>query len=78
MLSLIFFWGECLALRISVRKLFFTERNTGLIDPSSYPVLGSAFKAAHIKMIMWFMTIKAVEFAETTGVPHLNLHFHHA
>ncbi|CAL1128356.1 unnamed protein product [Cladocopium goreaui] len=58
---------------ISVRKLFFTERNTRLNESSSYPELGTAFKAAHIKMILWFMTRKAIEFANATGVPHLNL-----
>jgi len=63
-------------LRISVRKLFFTERNTGLIEPNSYPVLGSAFKAAHIKMILWFLTQKAIEFADRTGAPHLNVGLH--
>ena len=46
-----------------MRKLFFTERNTGLDKPSKYPMLGRASKGAHIKVLLWYFTVKSVEFA---------------
>ena len=56
-------------LRISVRKLGFTPRNLNLDgDKKTFPELGTVFKAAHVKMILWFLTVKAVEFAEQIGV----------
>lgn len=59
-------------LRISVRKLGFTPRNLNLDgDKKTFPELGTVFKAAHVKMILWFLTVKAVEFAEQIGVAWL-------
>lgn len=52
--------------RISVRKLSFTARNTGLDSNSEYPELSTAWKAAHIKVVLWFLCLKAVEFANAT------------
>lgn len=51
-----------LYLRINVKKLSFTPANTGLLE-NKYPELGSAWKAAHVKVILWFVTMKACEFA---------------
>ena len=60
-----------MSLRMAVRKIFLTERNTGLDTPNSYPILGRSWKAAHIKVLVWYFTIKAIEFANATGVPKL-------
>ena len=55
------------SLRISVRKLQFTAKNTGLGTNSEYPELGSAWKAAHVKVLLGYMGRKAVQFASETG-----------
>ncbi len=54
-----------------MRKIFLTERNTGLDTPNNYPILGRSWKAAHIKVLVWYFTIKAIEFANATGDPKL-------
>lgn len=54
-------------LRISVRRLHFTERNTGLSEKSKFPELGSAWKAAHIKVVIWYMANMATKIAETSN-----------
>lgn len=57
-----------------MRRIFFTEVNTGLDKPSSeYPALARCWKAAHVKVILWYMAKKAVEFAELSGVAQLCL-----
>ncbi|CAJ1394202.1 unnamed protein product [Effrenium voratum] len=53
------------AATISVRKLLLTVANTGLQEPE--PTLTGVWKAAHIKVLMWYFTEKAVEFASKTG-----------
>ncbi|CAL1166148.1 unnamed protein product, partial [Cladocopium goreaui] len=53
--------------KISVRKLQFTAKNTGLGTNSEYPELGSAWKAAHVKVLLGYMACKAVQFASETG-----------
>ncbi|CAK9058813.1 unnamed protein product [Durusdinium trenchii] len=53
------------ALRLGVRKLVFTESNCGLTE--GFPELGSAWKAANVKLVLWFIAEKAVEFAKATG-----------
>lgn len=55
-------------LRISVRRLSLTPRNVGMEDKSGYPELGTIFKGVHVKMILWYLSIKAIEFAQTTDV----------
>ena len=55
-------------LRISVRRLCLTPRNVGLEDKKSYPELGTIFKGVHVKMILWYLSVKAIEFAEATDV----------
>lgn len=64
-------------LRISVRKILFTVRNTGLDNRgASFPALATAFKASHIKMtILWYLRQRSVEFATETEVPSLQLFF---
>ena len=59
------------ALRISVRKLSLTPRNLNLDGQDSKnkcPELGSAFKGVHVKMILWYLTGKAIQFAEQSDV----------
>lgn len=58
-------------LRISVRRLLLTPANLNLVSKrkGEYPVLGNIFKAAHVKAITWYTTMKAIEFAEETQVP---------
>jgi len=53
-----------------VRKLGFTPRNLNLdVDKTkNFPELGSVFKGHHVKVILWYLTVKSIEFAETTGV----------
>ena len=60
------FWG----LRFGVRKLHFTAKNTGLSTNTEFPELGRAWKAAHIKVVLGYMALKAVEFATQTGEPY--------
>lgn len=55
-------------LRISVRRLCLTPRNVGLEDKNAYPELGTVFKGVHVKMILWYLSMKAIEFAKTTDV----------
>ena len=55
------------SLRFAVRKLHFTAKNTGLSNSSDYPELGRAWKAAHIKVVLGYMALKACEFAAATG-----------
>ena len=52
-------------LRIYARPLFFTAKNTGLTDKGKkkFPLLGAAWKAAHIKVVLWHMSEKAKELA---------------
>lgn len=59
---------KALCLRIAVRKVCLTERNTGLDTKSEYPVLGRVWKAAHIKILLWYMTRKAIQFGDAAGV----------
>ena len=63
-------WSSLIAAaaRIAVRKIILTERNTGLDNKSTeFPELGRAWKAAHIKVLVWYMTVKAIEYADSTG-----------
>ena len=46
-------------IRISVRR--FTPANTGLDKPSTYPELGSSFKASFMKSALWFFAKVAME-----------------
>lgn len=56
------------AARIAVRKIILTQRNTGLDKKSTeFPELGRAWKAAHIKVLVWYMAVKAIEYADSTG-----------
>jgi hypothetical protein len=51
-----------------VRKIILTQRNTGLDKKSTeFPELGRAWKAAHIKVLVWYMAVKAIEYADSTG-----------
>ena len=56
--------------RISVRKLGFTPRNLNLDGDwkKNYPELGSMFKGQHVKVILWYLTVKSIEFAEASDV----------
>ena len=54
-------------LRISVRKMSFTVKNTRL--NKKYPELSRGWKASHVKMVLWFMSKKAVELASTNSEP---------
>ena len=56
------------AARIAVRKIILTQRNTGLDKKSTeFPELGRAWKAAHIKISVWYFSVKAIEYADSTG-----------
>ena len=57
-------------LRISVRKLGFTPRNLNLDGDRKkhFPELGSMFKGHHVKVILWYLTVKSIEFADKAGV----------
>lgn len=55
-------------LRIRCKKVFFTPSNTGLKE-NNFPELGSVWKAAHVKVVMWFITQKACAIAADTGAP---------
>lgn len=59
-----------LDLRITCKRVFFTPANTGLKEKHD-PELGSAWKAAHVKMVIWFIANKVCETAAATGVPRL-------
>lgn len=58
-------------LRISCKRVFFTPSNTGLKDSNDYPELGSVWKAAHVKVVMWFVGKKICEVAASKEVPRL-------
>ena len=60
--------------RISCRKIFFTPANTGLRG-NKYPELGSVWKAAHVKMVIWFLTDKISKIAAETDVPRFVFRF---
>lgn len=45
-----------------MRKLIFTEANCGLNE--GFPELGSSWKAANVKMVLWYVAEKAIEYAE--------------
>ena len=62
--------GDC-HLRIYVKRVHFTPANTGLQD-KDYPELGSTWKAAQIKLILWYITKKACQFAGETNAAGLN------
>lgn len=47
----------------------FNARNTGLDTPSDYPELSSTWKAAHIKVVIGYMAVKAIEFGSVSGAP---------
>ena len=67
----IMFCSRCLV-RISVRRLLFTPANLNLVKrKGEYPVLGNIFKASHVKAVTWYVTMKAIEFAERSQVPLL-------
>ena len=55
-----------------MQKIFLTERNTGLDKRAEFPILGRTWKAAPIKVLMWYFTVKALEFANATEVAKLN------
>ena len=58
-------WVAChhqTRIRISVRR--FTPANTGLDKPSTYPELGSSFKASFMKSALWFFAKIAMEIPE--------------
>ncbi|CAK9045094.1 unnamed protein product, partial [Durusdinium trenchii] len=57
---------------IAVRKLHFTPANTGLED-NNYPELGTAWKAAHVKLALWYITKPARDFAEERDDPILEV-----
>lgn len=62
-------------LRISVRRLGLTTRNLNLDGEGKngkYPELGTIFKAAHVKMIIWYLTTVCIHFAEQTKVTWYN------
>ena len=64
--QMMIFWGP----RFGVRKMHFTAKNTGLSTNTDFPELGRAWKAAHTKVVLGYMAIKAVEFASETGEPY--------
>lgn len=41
-----------------------TPANTGLDNPSEYPEFGSAFKAASMKLTIWFLAKLSMELAQ--------------
>lgn len=51
------------SLRIAARRLIFTKKNCHM-KPKEFPCLSSAFKASHVKVLLWYFTEKAVQFAE--------------
>lgn len=60
------FW----AFRISVRRLLLTPANLNLDKKKGkFPELGTVFKAAHVKAVMWYCTKRAIAYAKSTGVP---------
>ena len=62
------------SLRISVRKVIFTPRNVGLTKDSEFPELNSAWKASHVKMILWYVTHRACEVAKANPESIAALH----
>ena len=55
--------------RMSIRRRCFTLSNTGLnAAKTEYPELGSVWKAADIKVIVWFLTQKAITLANEQDV----------
>ncbi|CAE7802948.1 unnamed protein product [Symbiodinium sp. CCMP2592] len=53
------------SLRISFRRKFFTPSNTGL-GTADYPELSTTWKAAEIKIVVWFLTTKAAQYNADT------------
>lgn len=54
-------------LRLRVRRLFLTESNTGLASKGQgHAEFGSCWKASHVKMLLWWFSKKATEFANMT------------
>lgn len=58
-----------LELRLSIRRRCFTLSNTGLGGSNQeYAELGSVWKAAEVKTIVWFLAQKAVALASKSDV----------
>jgi hypothetical protein len=53
--------------------LCFTPRNLNMDGDNKkmYPELGTIFKASHVKVILWYLTLKSIQFAESTEVAWL-------
>ena len=51
-----------------MRRLGFTKSNLNLNGDNAFPELGSMFKAVHVKMILWYLTVKSNELAEAFDV----------
>ena len=55
--------------RLTVKRIFLTESNTGLLSKGSgHAELGSCWKASHVKMMIWWFCQRAIEFSNLTGV----------
>lgn len=55
--------------RLTVKRIFLTEANTGLLSGGSgHAELGSCWKASHVKMMIWWFCQRAMEFSNLTGV----------
>ena len=53
-----------------MKKIFFTPSNTGMVD-NKYPELGAVWKAAHVKLVLWYCATQACKLAEETEVASL-------
>jgi hypothetical protein len=47
-------WAK--SMKVALAKPIFTDANTGLDNPNNYPALGSAFKAATIKTLLYWVS----------------------
>ena len=61
--------------RLHLRRRNFTLANTGLSKPSEFGEFGSVWKAAEIKVILWYLTKKASELAEGGNAACMFLQF---
>ena len=63
-------------IRISFRRKFFTLANCNL-GKAEFPELSTTWKAAEIKVVLWFLSVKAVELTAATEVswpsPHVRI-----
>ena len=54
--------------------MHFTCRNIGIgADKKEHAELGSCWKAAHVKCLLWYMAVKACEYAAALDVTRLHL-----